>query len=126
SAGLGEGGCVREGEIPLAAVGVRPEEGGGVGIDYQIDDNDAAGPRDRYVTWFGSNLNNNPAAYGTVILGAIDGGGPAIPVAGVAVTPTELTLEVGETAQLTASIDPSDADNTIVSWSTSDAGIADV
>ena len=120
------GGYVLEVKIPLSVIGVTPEEGWELGIDYQIDDNDTAGPRDRYVTWFGSNLNNNPAAYGTVILGAIDGGGPAIPVAGVAVTPTELTLEVGETAQLTASIDPSDADNTIVSWSTSDAGIADV
>lgn len=119
-------GYVLEVKVPLAALGITPVEGWKLGIDLQINDNDTTGPRDRYVTWFGSNLNNNPAAYGTVTLGAIDGGGTDVPVTGVTVSPEEVTLEVGETSQLTATIEPAEADNPSVSWTTSDAAVATV
>ena len=118
-------GYVLEVKVPLAALGITPVEGWELGIDFQINDNDTPGARDRYVTWFGSNLNNNPAAYGTVVFGAM-GGGTDVPVTGVSLAPAEVTLEVGATEQLTATIEPADADNLVVSWSTSDAAIASV
>ncbi len=120
-------GYVLEIKVPLAALGTVAEEGRKIGIDFQLDDNDSPGPRDRYLTWFGSNLNNNPAAYGTITLGAIDGGGGTeVPVTGVSVSPDEVTLEVGQTEQLAATIEPIDADNTNVTWSTSNAAIVTV
>ena len=120
-------GYVLEIKVPLATLGTVAEEGRKIGIDFQLDDNDTPGARDRYLTWFGSNLNNNPAAYGTVTLGAIDGGGGTdVPVTGVSVSPDEVTLEVGQTEQLAATIEPVDADNTNVTWTTSDAAIATV
>lgn len=118
-------GYVLEVKVPLAILGITPQEGWELGIDFQINDNDTTGGRDRYVTWFGSNLNNNPAAYGTVVFGAI-GDDPGVPVTGVSLAPSEVTLEVGATEQLTATIEPADADNLNVSWTTSDDTVATV
>jgi hypothetical protein len=42
------------------------------------------------------------------------------------VEPTELTLTVGETGQITATVEPSNASNKKVNWTTSDADIASV
>ena len=54
--------------------------------------------------------------------------GPAGPVAvtGVTLDKTTLSIEAGQTAQLTATIQPGNADNQSVTWSTSDASIASV
>ncbi|MEX0274400.1 MAG: Ig-like domain-containing protein, partial [Flavobacteriaceae bacterium] len=49
-----------------------------------------------------------------------------IPVTGVSVSPTSSTLEVGQTTDLTATIEPSNATNTTVSWSSSDSDVATV
>ena len=49
-----------------------------------------------------------------------------IPVTGISVTPTSLTLIEGESSDLTASITPKDADNQTVTWSSSDSGVASV
>ncbi len=118
-------GYVLEVKVPLAILGITPQEGRELGIDFQINDNDTEGGRDRYVTWFGSNLNNNPAAYGTVTFGAIDAD-PSVPVTRVSVAPDEIALAIGATQQLTATIEPVDADNANVSWSSSHPAIAAV
>jgi uncharacterized protein YjdB len=49
-----------------------------------------------------------------------------IPVTGVSVTPTSKTLTEGESFTIVATIQPADADNKSVSWSSSDAGVASV
>lgn len=54
--------------------------------------------------------------------------GPAGPVAvtGVTLDQTSLTLEAGQTAQLTATIQPANADNQAVTWSSSDNNVVSV
>ncbi|MDR2149016.1 MAG: Ig-like domain-containing protein [Tannerella sp.] len=47
-------------------------------------------------------------------------------VTGVSLDKTALTMEIGDTEQLTATITPSDATDHNVTWSTGDASIADV
>lgn len=47
-------------------------------------------------------------------------------VAGLTVSPAELTMDVGDTAQLTATVTPEDASNKAVVWSSSDESIATV
>lgn len=47
-------------------------------------------------------------------------------VTSVSVKPSSLSLKVGETAQLTATVTPANADNQNVSWSTSDNSVATV
>ena len=48
------------------------------------------------------------------------------PVTGITVSPTTKTLSLDETAQLTATIQPSDASNRQVSWSSSDPSVVSV
>lgn len=48
------------------------------------------------------------------------------PVAGISITPNDVTADVGETIQLTATIDPADALNQTVRWTSSDMTIASV
>ncbi|MEE1096428.1 MAG: Ig-like domain-containing protein [Paludibacteraceae bacterium] len=64
----------------------------------------------------------------TSITLSIGASGPAGPVAvtGVTLDKTTLSIEAGQTAQLAASIQPANADNQAVTWSTSDAAIASV
>ncbi len=49
-----------------------------------------------------------------------------IHVTGVTITPAALTIAVGETGTLTANIEPSEADNKAVTWTSSDSKIATV
>ena len=49
---------------------------------------------------------------------------PAIHVADITLDEAALSLTVGETAQLTAAITPSDADNKTVTWASSDTAVA--
>lgn len=53
-------------------------------------------------------------------------GGGNIDVTGVSVSPTSITLDEGQTQQLTASVAPSNATNQNVSWSTSNGSVATV
>lgn len=64
----------------------------------------------------------------TSITLSIGASGPAGPVAvtGVTLDKTSLSIEAGQTAQLTATVQPANADNQAVTWSTSDANIASV
>ena len=49
-----------------------------------------------------------------------------VAVTGVSVSPDSLAMEIGETAQLSASVQPSDAYDTSVIWSSSDPSVATV
>ena len=51
---------------------------------------------------------------------------PAIPVTGVTVTPSVVTLALGHNRQLTATIAPSDATNQAVTWRSDNAAVASV
>lgn len=106
------------------------------------------GAKDRFNTggtnkWGVSNDDVNPAVSGHIRLtllasssgkyAAIDNlvvttSGPVGPVAvtGVTVSPTSTSIEAGQTAQLTATVLPANADNQNISWSTGDAAIASV
>ncbi|MCQ3035706.1 MAG: Ig-like domain-containing protein [Bacilli bacterium] len=48
------------------------------------------------------------------------------PVKGVSLDKSEATLNIGETLQLTATLDPTDATNKLLTWSTSDEAVASV
>lgn len=52
--------------------------------------------------------------------------GPNVPVTGVTVSPTSVTLAKNATQQLTASVAPTNATNKTVSWTTSNAAVATV
>jgi uncharacterized protein YjdB len=51
---------------------------------------------------------------------------PAIPVTDVTLTPTSITMNIGESRQLTATISPSNATNQNVSWSSSAPNVVTV
>lgn len=66
----------------------------------------------------------------TVIPGAnlarYEGTSSTVPVTGVTVSPASLSLTVGQTGQLTATVQPADATNKNVSWSSSNTSVATV
>lgn len=64
----------------------------------------------------------------TSITLSIGASGPAGPVAvtGVTLDQTSLTLEAGQTAQLTATVQPGNANNQAVTWSSSDNNVVSV
>lgn len=49
-----------------------------------------------------------------------------VPVAGITLSPSSVSLSVGGTAQLTATLSPTNASNQAVSWSSSDTAVATV
>ncbi|UII33031.1 glycoside hydrolase family 9 protein [Fulvivirga ulvae] len=64
---------------------------------------------------------------GELVFGETPGDGSGdIPVTGVSVTPTAISLNLNQTAQLQASVSPSNATNKTVSWSSSNSAIASV
>ncbi|WP_213973774.1 S-layer homology domain-containing protein [Tepidanaerobacter acetatoxydans] len=58
----------------------------------------------------------------TVVAGEV----PVVPVSALSVTPTTMTLTVGETGTITATVEPANATNKKVNWTSSDANIATV
>lgn len=97
------------------------------------------------VTWTSSNSNiatvsstglvtGIAAGTVTITVTTVDGGYEAfaqvdvssVAVTGVSVTPTSVTLDPGETYQLSATVSPSDASNQDVNWSSGDVSIATV
>ena len=54
------------------------------------------------------------------------GGDSTIPVSEVFVSPASLTLDIGKTATLTASVSPSNATSKTVTWSSSNESVATV
>lgn len=58
--------------------------------------------------------------------GGNNGSGSTVSVSGVSVSPTTLTLNKGESSQLTATVSPSNATNKSVTWSTNNSSVATV
>ncbi len=64
---------------------------------------------------------------GTVLYsGPVEYEAPSIPVTGVKLSESSLTLDVGDTAELTATISPNNATDKTVSWTSSDPTVAKV
>jgi Pectate lyase len=53
-------------------------------------------------------------------------GGTNVPVTGVSVSPTSVSVGIGGSAQLTATVSPSNATNKSVTWTSSNTGVATV
>ena len=51
---------------------------------------------------------------------------PTIPVAGVSLSKTSLEMTVGDIGELTATVTPAEATNKKVTWTTSDANVAEI
>ena len=99
---------------------------------------------DKTVTWSSSNYSVatvengtvTAVAVGTATITAKAGGKSAtcevtvvlqeIPVTGISLEPTSLSIEAGTTATLTATVTPANATNSTVSWSSSNASVATV
>ena len=99
---------------------------------------------DKTVTWASSNASVATVNNGTVTavgvglanITAKAGGKSAtcsvtvkakeVPVTGITLDPTSVTIEVGKTASLTATVSPADATNATVSWSSSKESVATV
>jgi uncharacterized protein YjdB len=71
----------------------------------------------------------HPAAYDTINYAmwySTWGGGTNVPVTGVSVSPTTVSINSGGTSQLTATVSPSNATNKSVTWSSSNTSVATV
>ncbi|WP_169513355.1 Ig-like domain-containing protein [Flexithrix dorotheae] len=81
----------------------------------------------RYVRLFGIARGTQwgYSLYEFEIYGCPENSSP-VAVTGIAISPTSLSLEPGQTSQLTATVNPSNASNTAVSWSSSNTSVATV
>ncbi len=68
----------------------------------------------------------NLGANGTHLGAATIPDGGDVPVVGVSVIPTSITLAVGSTTTLSATLAPSNATNTDITWASSDSNVASV
>lgn len=77
----------------------------------------------------------NGAKSSTYVLNVVEAGTPGpdpdpepepVPVTGVSLNKTSMELEVGESERLTATVEPADATNKSVTWSTSNSSVARV
>ena len=82
------------------------------------------------VTWSSSNTAiatvDASGKVTAVAAGTVTVTNPAVPVQSVSLNKTELSLNVGESVTLTATVLPENADNKAVTWSSSDAAVATV
>ena len=140
---------VKAKEIPVSSVSVSPAtlqmtEGDTETLSATVRPNNAT---DKSVTWTSSNPNvatvdNNGTVHAagpgtaTITVTTTDGEKTAtcavtvnaatVAVTGVSLNESSLTLEVGNTANLTATVIPSEATDKSVTWSTSNPNIATV
>ena len=99
---------------------------------------------DKTVTWSSSNESVATVKNGTVTAVAVGSAtitakagsksatcsvtvsAKEVPVTGITLEPTSVTIEVGQTAKLTATVSPADATNATVTWSSSNESVATV
>lgn len=75
---------------------------------------------------FLSSMGMGNVATGTQSVGDMEGGGSAVAVTGISLDQTAATIKTGETLTLIASIQPENATNKEIVWSSSDESIATV
>ena len=130
--------------VSLDKTSLELTEGGTGTLIATVEPNNAT---NRNVTWESSNtsvatvdanglVTAVSAGTATITVTTGDGGKTAtcevtvtaatVPVTGVTLNKTSTSLYVGDTETLTATVEPSDATNKTVTWSTSDASIATV
>lgn len=127
--------------ITLNQSSVTVEAGSTVSLTANVSPSNAT---DKTVTWSSSNTGVASVA-GGVVMGVAEGsatvtataGGKSakcevkvtaktVAVTGVSLNKTEVSLYIGETFQLEATVSPSNATDKAVTWSSSDSGVATV
>ena len=112
--------------IPWTTIGVTPVVGKQIGIDVEIDDDDAGGTRDAQMAAFSSTEMawSNPSLFGSVYLTSC---AVNCPVTAITVNPTTLSLVKGATSLLTSTVTTSGTGcNNTVTWSSSNTAVATV
>lgn len=146
---LGSDGLVVASETPVAVSGVSlsgpssVEVGKTIALTATVEPSDAtnknvswSSDKEGIATVSNGTVTGVSAGTATITVTTEDGSKTAtctvtvsatnVAVTGVSLDKTSATLKVGETTQLTATVEPSNASNSTVTWSTSDAGVAEV
>ncbi|WP_079908729.1 sugar-binding protein [Paenibacillus sp. 32352] len=119
---------IYEFKIPSAYVkDLKPGLGGKIGLNVAVNDADLQNGRDNFIQWTpGTADSKNTALYDAFTFIDYQPQLPATGVSGVAVQPEELLLQPGQGAALIAVVTPKDATDKSLSWSTSNASVAEV
>ena len=140
---------VTQGNVPVTGVTVSPTSGTvAINGTFQLTANvQPSNATNKAVTWKSLNENiatvdqsgrvtGKAAGNATILVTTADGGRSAtcavtvtastVPVTGVTVSPTSGTVAINGTLQLTANIQPSNATNKAVTWTSSNTSIATV
>ena len=128
-------------EVSLNQTSLTLTVGGTASLTATVSPSNAT---DKTVSWSSSNTSVATVSDGTVTavaagsatITAKAGGKSAtcsvtvnakeVPVTGISLDPTSVSIQVGKTATLTATVTPSDATNATVSWSSSNTSVATV
>ena len=78
--------------------------------------------------WYivGNTAEHDQAFYSLIFSVGEDSSTPAVPVTGVSLNNSSLSIRVGETKTLVATVNPSNADNKIVAWSSNNTAVVTV
>ena len=128
-------------EVTLDQTSITLTAGGTATLTATVSPSNAT---DKTVSWSSSNTSVATVSNGTVTavaagsatITAKAGGKSAtcsvtvkakdVPVTGISIAPTSVSIQVGKTATLTATVSPSDATNATVTWSSSKESVATV
>lgn len=108
-------------ELPWDTLGKEPSADLNIGFDVAMNDNDT-GARATQIIWHSrdDNAYQYPDRFGVCILKE------RLPVTGITITSSSITLKVGQTAAVSAGIAPAEADIKGILWSSSPSSIATV
>lgn len=120
------------GESATLTAAVKPSNADNKGVTWKSSDSSVATVSNGKITAVATGtatitVTTNDGGYtATCDVTVTDGGVVAVPVTGVALDKTAMSLQRGDTAKLTAAVSPADATNKAVTWTSSNPGIATV
>lgn len=115
-------GYIVEEAIPLTAV--TPAAGKILGFDVQVNNADVSGTRTSVATWCDTSGTGyqNTSGFGNLLL--VDT--RIVHVTGVTLNKSDVTINKGDALQLTATVDPTNASNANLTWSSDNSAVASV